>query len=206
MMQVGYTDQWHTMRDDLGMMRTMGAGTVFVPNALGAQSYGKKTAFLDRAHQLGLNLIVGFQTPAVCPNFNCSATWKNLTMIALKDQGFMRNHSWHPAVKAVMLLSRPESLSFMTGGRVNGSSQPNCTLGTSVCATKAVLSALDGFLQGEKAAGVNGSNVSLGVTWNFQNQSAIDSKVHSFRYGFENVKNGIRNSSSNIYKFQFKDV
>jgi hypothetical protein len=191
MMQEGYTEQVNTVRDDLGMLRSLGASTIRV-QGFGRELKSNHSQFLDRAHELGLNLIVEFYTQSICTkDFDCSAKWENVTKSALKSQGFKRDGQWHPAVKSVLLMDAPDGLNFL----MEDGNPPICPGTGDVadpyepwCRTKAALSAFEGFLKAEKAAGLNGENVSVGVSWTLSSRKPLTGGETDYLYGFLDVK------------------
>jgi len=192
MMQSGYEPQWGASgRDDLGVMKTLGANSIRLYHSLGLEYNHDHGKFLDRAEELGLHVMIAMHTQIPCPNFDCSASVKDFTLSGIK-QGFLKNKTWHPAISMVILLNEPDSLSF------GGNPPPQCKKGEeATCRLQASLSALDGFLQAEKAAGLNTtkSHVNLTITWGPEYGDSIDSGFpkNTLYFGFHDMNLGVAN-------------
>jgi len=196
LMQVGYKEQFHTLRDDLGLIRSMGASSVRVSVGLGSELKSSHAEFLDRASELGLGVIVDFYTNSLCDDFDCYGKWKDVTAAALEHQGFKRGGGWHPAVKLVMLMDRPDGLAFTTAegpAPVCPKIEQGGTESQPWCRVKAALSAFDGFLKAESEAGVSGGNVSVGISWTFTLRPSIHAgdTTPTEMYGFLDMQAGI---------------
>lgn len=167
MVQEGYAPQWgKDGRDDLSVMKAMGANVVRLYCSMGEDEHHDHGAFLDRALELGLLVLAGFDSGLTtnCNNFDCFDTFKQTALAAFKV-GFARNHSWHPAIAAVILLNEPDFL----GAR--------CTPANAAwCRVKAVLSAFDGVLAAEEEAQIR-PNANLTAAWSFAEMTSIDGKV-----------------------------
>lgn len=211
MMQKGYELMYHTGRDDLGMMRAMGASAVRIYAGLGSELYTDHGAFLDRAFDLGLNVIVDFYTSARCPEFDCYATWKNMSVTGLKNQGMMKDGAWHPAIKIIMLMNEPDNLPFND----DQGAQPSCPKDAAEppqfmpwCRVKAVLSALDGLMAAEEATGIaDGSSAMVGVAWSFASRESIDkvckpTMPNENMFGFQDIMAGIADPDIASYSFR----
>jgi len=99
------------------------------------RTHGVSGAFLDRAHELGLHVLLGFHTQNICPQFDCFTHWKQAALGGFK-QGFAKNGSWNPAVKVVVLMDQPDVVDKLIN---KDGSALNCThLGNSEaqCRTK----------------------------------------------------------------------
>lgn len=208
MAQEGFQPQWHTMRDDLGMIRKMGGSAVRIYAGIGSDIYSDHSKFLDRCQSLGLNVIVDFFTPGLCDDFDCSAQWKKAALNALKVQGYMKDGSWHPAVKLIMLINEPDNLPFTTS---TTGLPPECENDVSgkpkaQCRVKAVLSAFDGLLQAEKEAGMAVQTVFVGVAWSWSARTSIDAVETAELYGFQDMKAAITNPFSAGYVFLTGDA
>jgi len=191
MMQSGYEAQWGSSgRDDLGVIKTLGANAVRLYHSFGVEYNHDHGKFLDRAEELGLHVMVAMHTQVPCPNFDCSASVKSFITSGLA-QGFLKNKTWHPAISTIVLLDQPDALSF--GGDPE---PPTCAKGKEPeCRLKASLSAMDGFLQAEKAAGLNvtHSNVNFTITWGPQYGDSIDTSFPkgTLYYGFHDMNHGV---------------
>lgn len=199
MMQAGYKPQWGPGgRDDMGMIKTLGANTVRLYHSLGSEDQTDHSQFLDRAEELGLHVLVGFHTQNVCPEFDCYAAWK-AAMTAGFKQGLQKNGKWHPAVSMVILLDAPDNLNFNANP-----APPNCTslgLSEAVCRVKASLSALDGFLDAEQAANIEAGSVNITIAWSFDTKDSIDKKVTGPGiFGFADMAAGIADPDLAKYK------
>mmetsp|Transcript_52023 Transcript_52023/g.131499 ORF Transcript_52023/g.131499 Transcript_52023/m.131499 type:complete len:458 (+) Transcript_52023:51-1424(+) len=189
MMQAGYEAQWGPRgRDDLGMIRTLGANAVRLYHSAGSEADTDHQPFLDRAHELGLHVLLGFHTQNLCPNFNCFEHWHRAAARGFAA-GLAKNGSWHPAIKAVVLMDEPDLLNLMD----EDGTPVNCTGAQARCRTRAVLSSLDGFLSAEKEANLDGSNISLTVAWSFTPRDSIDGQfTSSYVYGFQDTVVGVK--------------
>jgi len=183
MEQQAYEAQWGIEgRDDLGAMRSVGANAVRMYHSMGLKVDSDHGAFLDRAAALGLNLLPGYHTqsaddPDECPGYDCFDTWRAATLYAL-DRGFRRGSGWHPAVAMLILLNEPDFFEHA----------PKCQPSGAWCRVKAVISALDGVLDAERAAGLSAERVKLSVAWSFAVKKSIDGKVEGPGvFGFQDV-------------------
>jgi hypothetical protein len=176
MAQVGFQAQWGPKeRADLAMMKSAGANVVRIDHALGSEYQTDHKAFLDEAHGLGLGVIAGFHSQNMCPNFDCHDSWKMAAEAGFKV-GFVVNNSWHPAIRMLMLTDKPDYLNFIGHG---DGSPPPCSddpIERQKCGTRAVLSALDGFLAAEQGAGIGG-NPKVAVAWSMNAANSIDGKI-----------------------------
>jgi len=197
MMQAAYSLQWGPEgRDDLGMIRTMGSNAVRIYEGFGHEFMTDHKEFLDRAHELGLHVIVGFNTQNICPDFNCFATWKQAAIDGFK-QGIAVDGAWHPAIKVAVLMDSPDYLNILSPDGTT----VNCTTTEAECRTRAALSSLDGLLAAEEAAGIDGSNVSLTVAWSFAKRDSIDGKLVQVEgmYGFQDMMVAVKDPSITDY-------
>merc|ERR1719456_891568 len=72
MVQVGYEPQWGPKgRDDLGSMKRLGANAVRLYHSMGVEEKHDHGSFLDRAHDLGLDVFPGVETNMHCPDNDC---------------------------------------------------------------------------------------------------------------------------------------
>jgi hypothetical protein len=119
-------------------------------------------------------------------------------MKAFKN-GFAKDGKWHPAVKTVVLLDQPDYLNFI--GNPDGSA-PQCDVADQPkCRTRAALSALDGVLAAEAAAGIQGT-ANLTVAWSFAIRNSLDNTVTGPGiFGFQDVMAGIKQPSLANYTF-----
>ncbi|CAK9087112.1 unnamed protein product [Durusdinium trenchii] len=180
MMQEGYEAQWGPSgRNDLGLMKALGANAVRLYHSLGLDGKGSHQGFLNRAQKLKLNVMPGFHStePAMCDHFDCHDAWKAATLKGFK-QGFLVDNRWHPAISTVILMNEPD---FYDNDAL-------CTDRGAWCRVKAVLSAMDGLLQAEEEAQVLPSDVKLTVTWSFAMRTSIDGKVQGpGTFGFQDM-------------------
>ncbi|CAE7372868.1 unnamed protein product [Symbiodinium natans] len=180
MLQEGYAMQWGAKgRNDLGRMKGLGANAVRLYHSLGLESKGSHKGFLDRAHELKLNVMPGFHSsePSLCDDFDCFEFWKDATLKGF-EQGFAANGKWHPAVSALILMNEPDFFEH----------DPLCKGRGAVCRVKAVVSALDGLLAAEELAGVEPGRVHLTVTWSFAMRTSIDDVVQGpGTFGFQDM-------------------
>jgi len=192
LLQPEYEGQWGAAgRDDLATMAQIGANAVRVYHGLGLGAEGRgRGAFLDRAHMLGISMILGYHTeaalrPDACPDFDCFEAWKAATLAGF-DSGLAVGVGWHPAVHTLMLLNQPDYLEL----------SPKCQPVGAWCRLRAVLSALDGVLAAENEAGIDAGNVRLAVSWSFSVRDSIDGELHGPGiFGFQDVTLGIADPS-----------
>jgi len=188
--QEGYASQFAASgRDDLGMMRTLGANAVRTYHSLGLESKHNHGQFLDRAHDLGLHTLLGFHTQNVCPDFNCFDSWKAAALTGFKN-GLQKGDSYHPAVSMMILHDEPDILNF------GGNPPPVCVTGSEgKCRVRAALSALDGLLAAEQEAKIsNASLPNLTIAWSFDLKTSIDGKITGEGYfGFQDMIAGTAN-------------
>jgi len=181
MLQAGYSMQWGKEgRDDLGSMKSLGANTVRLYHSFGTESAHDHGAFLDRAHELNLSVMPGYDTRD-CPDHDCYDQWKDMTIAGFKA-GFMKSGQWHPAISTLILLNEPD---FAV-----------CPNGSGWCRVKKVLSAMEGVLAAEKEMGVKPGIVNLTTTWSFAMATSIDGKVTGPGiFGFQDMIAGTANPS-----------
>lgn len=189
MLQEAYSKQWGAEgRDDLNTMVKLGANAVRLYHSFGLDVKHDHGGFLERAQELGLNVMPGYHTEAVhlkCPDFDCFEFWKSATLQGFQ-RGFQTGDQWHPAVSALILLNEPD---FFGG-------YPNCAPSGAWCRVKALLSALDGVLAAEREAGVQAGRVRLTVTWSFGMMPSIDGKEGGpGLFGFEDTVAGMADPS-----------
>eukprot|EP00928_Gymnodinium_smaydae_P014342 TRINITY_DN15234_c0_g1_i1.p1 TRINITY_DN15234_c0_g1~~TRINITY_DN15234_c0_g1_i1.p1 ORF type:complete len:394 (-),score=69.27 TRINITY_DN15234_c0_g1_i1:116-1183(-) len=175
-------------------MKTIGANTVRLYHSMGIPDSEDKDhgEFLDRAHDLGMNVLPGVSSSLQCDKFDCFDAWKNAFLKAFKN-GFVRNSSWHPAVSMVILQNEPDFFG----------AQPGCQpTDAAWCRVKAVLSAFDALLAAEREAGVNAEGVNVTVTWSFGQRTSIDGVVKKSPgvYGFQDMIAGIKKPSLAYYR------
>merc|ERR1711920_873289 len=154
-------------RNDLQVIKDLGANTVRLYHSIGLDGPGNHGLFLDRAEALGLNVMPGYHTyNAVyggCPDWDCFDTWKSYTLKAFK-QGFRRQSGWHPAVSVLLLFNEPD---FFRGyGNLSHA--------------RSAISALDGILAAEREAGVHPGRVMLSIAWSNAPGKSLDGTVEGF--------------------------
>lgn len=177
MVQAGYATEWGPSgRDDLGSMKTLGANTVRLYHSLGSETNHDHGAFLDRAHELELDVFPGVHTYLPCPNNDCYDSWKQAVKAGFQ-KGFQKDGNWHPAVSTIILLNEPD---FTPGG--------------DWCRVKKALSAMEGLLDAEKEMNVKPGRVKLTVTWSFGMHTSVDGKVRGPGiFGFQDMVAGTAN-------------
>lgn len=191
MLQDAYKVQWgREGRDDLGIMRGLGANAVRLYHSLGELVDQDHGGFLDRAQEVGLNVFPGYHTENAiygkCPDYDCFDAWKDATLKGFR-LGFMKDGGWHPAVAMLTLLNEPD---FFWCKKEGGQ-----------CRVKAALSALDGVLAAEREAGVPAGRVKLTVTWSFAMATSIDGTVTGPGiFGFQDIVAGIKDPNLAEYK------
>lgn len=188
-MQAGYKAQWGPDgRDDLGQMRRLGANAVRLYHSMGAEhTVHDHGAFLDRAHEVGIDVLPGFHSDMECNDSDCYEPWKAAAKAGF-EAGFKQGGGWHPAVSAVILLNEPDF-------------SPCVGEPAGWCRVKKALSALEGLLDAEKEAGVSAGRVQLTITWSFALLPSIDSKVTGPGiFGFQDMVAGIADPSIAYYR------
>jgi len=201
--QEGYSAMWgKDGRDDLGTLLRLGANSVRVDSALGLESTKDHSAFLDRAQELGLHVMLGFHTQMACPGFDCFSAWKRAAKVGL-SKGFKSTNSsdWHPSVAMLILQDLPDTLNFGGGATPDTCEDDGKTLAQ--CRVKAVLSAMDGVLMAEKEMGVQGS-ANITVAWSSDVKNSIDGKVVDGIgiYGFQDMVAGVADPGIADYKLR----
>jgi len=183
MLQEGYQALWGAApgRDDLQVVKDLGANAVRLYHSLGLDGRGNHGLFLDRAESLGLEVMPGYHTyNAVyggCPDWDCFATWKSYTLKSF-EQGFRRGNDWAPAVSVLLLFNEPD---FFRGY-------------SKTAHAKVVVSALDGILAAEREAGVDGGRVKLSVAWSNAPGTSLDGEVTGLAvWAFHDVATTIAN-------------
>jgi len=195
MMQIGYEMQWGPKgRDDLGQMKMLGANAVRLYNSIGLEYETDHGAFLDRAQEIGMHVIVGIHSQNLCPDFDCYQTWKDSVKNSSKV-GFIKNGTWHPAIAMIVLMDAPDILNFWETQGVPTDCQSSSLDGNEAqCRVKASLSAMEGFLAAEKELGID-STVNLTISWTFVVKDSIDGVVKDGEgyYGFQDMVAGVAN-------------
>jgi len=207
-MQIGYQNQWGKEgRDDLAIMKAMGATSVRIYKGLGIESETDHSAFLDHAQALGINVIVGFETQNVCPDFDCYKTWKDAVGSSARV-GLVKNNTWHPAVKMITVVNAPDNLNFWEAAGVptDCAKSPTCKGDEAKCRVKASVSALDGLLAAEKELGIDDSSVSLTFAWTFNVKDSITGHNQIEYFGFLDTEAGIADPSMAHYECKAGDA
>ncbi|CAJ1387320.1 unnamed protein product [Effrenium voratum] len=144
-------------RADLRVIKSLGANTVRLYGNDPQLSHEK---FLDHAWSLGLHVIPGmgdkaFATPPCkgSGDFSCAEGVKKAYAQNL-EKGFLQaNRSYHPAIKYFIVVNEPEL-------KLPSLSEPKKF-------ARAVVSAIDGVLEAEEEAQVQGPKPNLTVTFSF---------------------------------------
>ncbi|CAJ1376858.1 unnamed protein product [Effrenium voratum] len=144
MMTEAMQGQWGDGRDDLAIMAEMGATMV---RLYGNDPRFDGTQFLDRSNSWGLKVIAGisdypFETGSNCwkTDLDCFAEVQKSYAEDLTTKKFLSNGHYHPALDTLVITNEPD-LKFMSSGGKDY--------------MRAVLSALDGVLAAELAAGLD---------------------------------------------------
>jgi len=195
MMQLGYKVQWsETGRNDLGVIKKLGANAVRLYHSLGFGPATDHGSFLDEAHKQGLNVLPGIDSDLGlhnCTNFDCYETVKTVVKRGF-SLGFAKGKDWHPAIHTVIIMNEPDFF-------VN---DPHCPGKAAWCRVKAVLSGLDGLLAAEREVGVKPGRVNLTTTWSFAEADSIDGKCKKCPgyFGFQDMIAAIHDPSIAKYK------
>ena len=154
-MQLGYKTQWGAAgRNDLGVIKNLGANTVRLYDSLGFGPATDHSGFLDEALKQGLNVMPGIDSNLGlynCTNFDCYDTVKTVIKAGF-SLGFAKGKDWHPAIHTVLIMNEPDFFG----------NDPKCPGAAPWCRVKAVLSGLDGLLAAEREAGIRPGRVNLG--------------------------------------------
>lgn len=165
---VNATGMWGTPRNDLEIIRRLGANTV---RLYGDEPAASHKPFLDRAHQLGLEVVLGtsdfpyIQAPDNCrfSHWNCYEQIKRNYSLNLREGRLAENGAYNPAMKRVIVINEPDLKA------------PGIATPRDFC--KTIISALDGMLDAEKEVGVTRNLVSFTATFSF----AICTQCSDFR-------------------------
>ena len=201
LVQVGYSPQWGPEgRDDLGTISRTNATSVRVYECLGKESHHDHSAFLDRAQEVGLHVMPGFATSNICNDFDCYTSWFNAATTGF-ELGYKQNNDWHAAISMLVLMNAPNNLNFE--GSPIPPDIPTTAQGKAVARVRAALSALDGLLAAEKAAGIK-SAVNITIAWGADSLSSIDGNVTNAigYYGFQDMIAGVKDPSIAGYALQ----
>jgi len=185
MLQEGYQALWGPSpgRDDLGVIKGLGANTVRLYHSIGLDGRGSHGLFLDYAETLGLKVMPGYHTYNAiygeCPEFDCYQSWKKYTLKAF-EEGFRRGDEWHPSVSMLLLFNELDF--FRSHGKT--------------AHLRSALSAIDGVLAAEREAGVKPGRVRLSITWSNAPGESLDKEVTGLAvWGFQDIAAGIANPS-----------
>ncbi|CAE7210932.1 unnamed protein product, partial [Symbiodinium sp. KB8] len=147
MMQQGYKAQWGASgRNDLGIIKQLGANAVRLYHSMGKGPATDHSGFLDEALKQGLNVLPGIDSDLGiynCTEFDCYETVKKVVKTGF-SLGFAKGKNWHPAVHTVIIMNEPDFFG----------NDPKCPGKAPWCRVKAVLSGLDGLLAAEREAGI----------------------------------------------------
>jgi len=185
-LQEGYGALWGAApagRDDLAVIKDLGANTVRLYHSIGLGGRGFHGHFLDRAQALGLDVMPGYHTYNAiyggCPHFDCYDAWKSYTLKAF-DSGFKIEGGWHSAASVLLLFNELDF--FRAHGRT--------------AHLKSALSALDGVLAAEQEAGVQPGRVRLSIAWSNSPGESLDGKVKGFAvWAFQDIVAGVADPS-----------
>lgn len=159
MTQPGYENLWGAKgRDDLGIMKAMGANTIRLYHPIGYWSDPGHLApepdhsiMLDAAKEKRLNVFGAVHQSLPCVGDDCFDSWKKAVENGLRN-GFAVNtkgggqQEWHSAVWAINMINEVDAMI------------PSPNFGKQY--VKRIISAVDGLLAAEKDVGVKG-NVNL---------------------------------------------
>lgn len=195
LVQAGYQNQWgEEGRDDLGTISRLGANAVRVWKSFGIESAHSHGQFLDRAQEVGLYVIPGFETDMVCDDFDCYQSWYNAATTAF-NLGYLSGGAWHPTIRMIVLLDQPDALNFQ--GTITPPEKPTTDAGKAKARVRASLSALDGFLRAEQDAQVTDTDkVNITIAWGTGPLTSIDGKETGYGYyGFQDMIAGVADPS-----------
>eukprot|EP00437_Effrenium_voratum_P023059 CAMPEP_0181413742 /NCGR_PEP_ID=MMETSP1110-20121109/9134_1 /TAXON_ID=174948 /ORGANISM="Symbiodinium sp., Strain CCMP421" /LENGTH=463 /DNA_ID=CAMNT_0023536575 /DNA_START=48 /DNA_END=1439 /DNA_ORIENTATION=- len=195
MMQQGYKAQWGASgRNDLGIIKQLGANAVRLYHSMGKGPATDHSGFLDEALKQGLNVLPGIDSDLGiynCTEFDCYETVKKVVKTGF-SLGFAKGKNWHPAVHTVIIMNEPDFFE----------NDPKCPGKAPWCRVKAVLSGLDGLLAAEREAGILPGRVNLTTTWSFQSTDSIDGKCKKCPgyFGFQDMLAAVDDPSIAKYK------
>jgi hypothetical protein len=185
MAQDGYKNQWGPEgRDDLGIMRRMGANFLRLYHPMGDETGTQPdhTGFLDASHKAGLNVFAAVSQYIPCDGQDCYQSWYNAVKEGL-NKGFASNKQWHPAVWAVDMINEVDGM---------GNEPP--------AQVAKLISAIDGFLQAEKEAGITDTKVNITSCFNAGIATPLGGGKQTIYHGFTTMENWMKTPSMVPYK------
>jgi len=146
-------------RGDLKIIRQLGANTL---RTYGNDPEYDHTAFLDESEKVGLGIVPGLsdfpyvQAANRCKldGFDCYANIKETYLQNLR-KGFLKDGNYHPALRHFIVINEPDLKTLDADGI-----DPKMF-------SKLIISAVDGLIDAEKEAGVQGTLIKLTATFSF---------------------------------------
>lgn len=190
MAQDGYRPQWDASgRDDLGIMKRMGANAIRLYHPIGEEpgTQPDHGGLLDAAGKQGLKVFGAVHQYLSCTDEDdCYSNWNTAVAHGLKA-GFAKGGVWHEAVSAINMINEVDAIvPFQEGGRQ----------------VKRIISAVDGLLMAEKAAGVRGT-VNLTSCFTTAIAQPLGDGPSSVYHGFSSMQYWIDHPSSVTYTPKF---
>lgn len=145
-------------RADLQIIKSLGANTV---RLYGNNPQSSHSSFLDEAHSAGLSVVAGIsdypytqmQTNCMTTNFSCYEQIKGSYYMNLMNGFMTEDKRYHPALKEVIIINEPDL-------KLPGMHEPQKM-------AKGIISALDGMLDAEAEAGIQGPLIDFTATFSF---------------------------------------
>jgi len=186
MAQEGYKPQWGAAgRDDLGIMKRMGANIIRLYHPIGERSHQPNSAaFLDASENAGLKVFGAVHQYLSCTaDDDCYESWFKAVHDGLAT-GFAKGGAWHPAVWAINMINEVDAHVPFT--------QPARQV-------KRIISAVDALLAAEKEASVDGS-VNLTSCFTTAIAPPLGGGPWTVYHGFSSIEDWLQNSSLVQYK------
>lgn len=150
-------------RGDLRIVKALGANHV---RMYGNNPDNVHSSFLDEAHATGLNVIIGIsdwpytQSPDSCKfhsNYTCFSQVRKFYLDNLRKGLLTKSRHYHPALAHIIVMSEPD---LKMPGPASNRWDP-----VSFCRT--IISAVDGMLDAEREAHVQGNLINFTATFSF---------------------------------------
>lgn len=202
-------------RDDLGIVRQLGANTV---RLYGNNPNESHTSFLDEAHEKGLKVVPGMSDfpytqmlPGSCieTDFDCFNQSRDSYTLNLQTGFLTEFQEYHPALSYFILINEPDLKMPSTTTTEQGQPQRMA---------KAIVSAFDGLLEAEKLANVTGDLINITATFSYaiclvcdefsnlpalgQMATLVDAMLNPESFGYE-PKNNIMEAFLNRWVHSF---
>lgn len=145
-------------RADLQVIKSLGANSV---RLYGNSPQSSHSSFLDEAHSAGLSVVAGIsdypytqmQNNCMTTNFNCYEAIKGSYFMNLMNGFMTEDKRYHASLKEVIIINEPDL-------KLPGMHEPRKM-------AKGIISALDGMLDAEAEAGIQGPLIDFTATFSF---------------------------------------